>query len=40
MKSTLIKPMKMSLKKNQKSFMFIVFCLFRIKQVCIIVMNE
>jgi len=26
--------------KNLKSFMFIVFSLFRIKQVCIIVMNE
>ena len=36
-KSTLMKAMKVSLKK---SFMFIVFCLFRTKQVCIIVMNE
>jgi len=27
-------------KKNQKSFVFIVFCQFRIKQVCIIVINE
>jgi len=29
-----------SVTKKQKSFMFIVFRLFRIKQICIIVMNE
>jgi len=34
-----MKSMKVSLKKIKK-ITFIVFCLFRIKQVCIIVMNE